>query len=239
MDERKQELESARRGFAYRMTLSMRIQHIFFGLCLLILSLTGLALLLGDSDFGRWLVALEGGFENRGIIHRVAAIGLIISVVFHLAYSLFSESGSREFRRRFIGRQDLKQLAGSFRYSVGRLPTPPAIGKYSFGQKLHYWLAGFFSLTMILSGLALWNPTATMSLLPQWVMPVLLALHGYEGVLLFIVIIVWHLYDAHLSPGNFPMSNVWLSGRMPLDKAKELHRLEYERLMKMIREADE
>ncbi|HUX07621.1 MAG TPA: cytochrome b/b6 domain-containing protein [Acidobacteriota bacterium] len=239
MDEPKLEREALREGMAWRMSLSLRLQHVFFMICVFVLALTGLALFFADSDISRWLIELQGGFENRGLIHRIAAVGLIISVAVHVLYSLFSAHGSREFRRRFLGREDFRRFADSVRYSIGRRKQPPAGGKYAFGQKVHYWLSGFFAVTMIVSGLMLWDPTTTISFVPQWVVPVLLALHGYEGLLLVIVAVIWHLYDVHLSPRNFPMSSVWLSGKMPLDKAKEHHRLEYERLTGEQGEGDE
>jgi formate dehydrogenase gamma subunit len=227
------EKEALRQGFAYRMSLQLRLQHIFFALCVLVLAVTGLALYFSDTDFGRWLIAMEGGFENRGLIHRIAAVGLILSVVYHLAFSLFSKSGSADFRERIIGGRDFRRFFQAVRYALNDREEPPAVGKFTLGQKVHYWLAGFLSVTMIVSGLALWNPTVGMMLLPQWLMSALLVLHGYEGLLTFIVVVVWHIYSVHLSPKNFPGSSAWISGRIPLEKAKQYHRAEYERLTAM------
>jgi formate dehydrogenase gamma subunit len=239
MDENRLERDALLQGLAWRMSLGLRLQHAFFLICVLVLAVTGLALFFGESSFAGWLIALEGGFHNRGLIHRTAAIGLVICVAWHLGYSLFSRHGAREFRRRFLKREDFSYFADSLRYSFGRLKEPPDAGKYTFGQKIHYWLAGFFSVTMIVTGLLLWNPTATMAYVPQELVPVLLAIHGYEGLLLVIVAVVWHLYDIHLSPRNFPMSSVWLTGKMPLEKVRRQHRLEYERLMREREEGDE
>jgi formate dehydrogenase subunit gamma len=224
------EEKALQQGYAYRMSLQLRLQHIFFALCILVLAITGLALYFSDTYFGHWLIALEGGFENRGLIHRIAAAGLILSVVYHLAFSLFSKSGSADFRKRMINARDFRLFFQAVRYAADDRGEPPAVGKFTLGQKVHYWLAGFLSVTMIVSGLALWNPTVGMMLLPQWLMSVLLVLHGYEGVLIFIVVVLWHIYSVHLSPKNFPGSSVWLNGRMPLDKVKQYHRAEYERL---------
>ena len=239
MDESRLEREALKQGLAWRMSLSMRIQHAFMALCILVLAATGLALFFADTAVGRWLIEIQGGFHNRGTIHRLAAVGLIGSLVFHLGYSLFSRHGSREFRRRMLRGDDFRQLAEAVSYKLGGRDEPPAAGKYTFGQKLHYWLSGFFILTMIISGLILWNPTAAMALLPQWLIPVVLALHGWEGLILVITAVVWHLYDVHLSPRNFPMSGVWLSGKMPLEKAKRYHRMEYERLTQETPESEE
>ena len=50
---------------------------------------------------------------------------------------------------------------------------------------------------------------------------------------------ILHLYDVHLSPRNFPMSSVWLSGKMPLEKTERYHRREYERLTQEARQSEE
>ena len=240
MDESRLERDALKQGLAWRMSLSMRIQHAFMALCILALAATGLALFFADTDFGRWLIEAAGRLpQPRPRSTALAAIGLIGSFVFHLGYSLFSRHGSREFRRRMLRGDDFSQLSAAVSYKLGGREELPAAGKYTFGQKLHYWLSGFFILTMIVSGLMLWNPTATMAMLPQWLMPVVLSLHGWEGLILVITAVVWHLYDVHLSPRNFPMSGVWLSGTMPLDKAKRYHRLEYERLTQEARQSEE
>lgn len=233
------EKEALKKGYALRMSLHMRIQHAFFAMCVLVLTVTGLALYFSDTEFGRWLIELEGGFENRGLIHRIAAVGLMAATIYHLGFSLFSRSGSEEFRSRMVKRGDYRMFKQAVRFSYNLQSETPPVGKFTFGQKIHYWLAGIMTVTMIASGLALWNPTATMLVIPQSLMPVLLILHGYEGLLIFIVIVIWHIYDVHLSPRHFPGSSVWLTGRMPLEQVKRFHRGEYQRLTSLSEKDDE
>jgi hypothetical protein len=78
-----------------------------------------------------------------------------------------------------------------------------------------------------------------MTFVPQWLMPIVLIIHGYEGLLVVIVAVVWHLYDVHISPRNFPMSEVWLTGKMPLEKARRYHKLEHDRLTAGSKEENE
>jgi hypothetical protein len=42
--------------------------------------------------------------------------------------------------------------------------------------------------------------------------------------------VVWHLYNVHLNPQVFPMSKVWLTGRISKKDLRRDHPLEYERL---------
>lgn len=221
--------EAYQQGFAFRMTTAMRVLHILFAVELTLLIITGLPLMFAGSGFGLALVNLMGGFEVRGFIHRFAAVVLALQTIYYLGYLLFSRVGRVELGDRWFKGADFRPLFGG---------SHAGIGKYSLGQKLHFWLAGIIVVTMIFSGLVLWFPTQAMSMFPPWLVHVFLIAHGYEGLLAFVVLVLWHLYAVHLSPRHFPMNPVWLTGRIPLEEAKEYHPLEYERIVKLV-EKDE
>jgi hypothetical protein len=42
---------------------------------------------------------------------------------------------------------------------------------------------------------------------------------------------VWHFYNVHLRPGVFPMSPVFITGRLTMDELKHEHRGQYDALM--------
>ena len=221
--------EAYHQGFALRMTVGMRIQHVLFAVILTLLIITGLPLMFAGSGFGMTMVNLMGGFEVRGIIHRFAAVVLALQTMFYLGYLLCTHVGRMELGDRLFRPADFRPLFRGFdddAYS--------GIGKYSLGQKLHFWLAGFVVVTMILSGLMLWFPTEAMNYVPQWFMHVVHIAHGYEGLLAFIVLVLWHLYAVHFSPRHFPMNPVWLTGRMPLEETRKYHPREFERIAKMV-----
>jgi hypothetical protein len=45
------------------------------------------------------------------------------------------------------------------------------------------------------------------------------------------------MYNVHLSPEVFPMSKVWLNGKISGQELRELHPLEYERILEERRKA--
>ena len=67
-----------------------------------------------------------------------------------------------------------------------------------------------------------------MTVLPKWVMDIALIVHSWEAILAFLAIIIWHMYNVHLNPSVFPMSKVWLTGKISLHEFRENHPLEYE-----------
>jgi len=51
-------------------------------------------------------------------------------------------------------------------------------------------------------------------------------------MMIFLVLFLWHIYDVHLSPGVFPMSKIWLTGKISKDELKEEHPQEYDEIFK-------
>jgi hypothetical protein len=83
---------------------------------------------------------------------------------------------------------------------------------------------------MILSGFFMWNVELSLSLFPLWVLDIFVIAHGYEAMLAFLAIIIWHMYNVHLNPEVFPMSRIWLDGRITGHQLKTLHALEYKKI---------
>ncbi len=57
-------------------------------------------------------------------------------------------------------------------------------------------------------------------------------MHGFEATLAFLAIIIWHMYHVHLRPGVFPMSRVWLDGKISREELRQHHPREYLELLK-------
>jgi formate dehydrogenase subunit gamma len=76
----------------------------------------------------------------------------------------------------------------------------------------------------------MWNVKLSLRLFPLWVHEIFVLVHGYEAILAFLAILVWHMYNVHLNPDVFPMSRIWLDGKTTGRDLREHHRLEYERI---------
>lgn len=213
-----------------RFTVGERVQHWALLVTLTVLALTGLALFAHGTWLGRTLIALEGGMEARGTLHRVFAVALMALAAWHFLYTVFTERGHRQLMELLPRGRDFADAAGLVAYYLGRRASPPEFGRYTPLQKLQYWGAGLGSLLMIFTGLLLWFHTQTMAVVPKWVVDVTAIVHGYEGLILFLLLFGWHLYIVHLSPGNFPMQRTFLTGRIDRARMWREHRREYREL---------
>lgn len=198
-----------------RMTRTERWQHLLLAASFAVLAATGLM-----AFFGR-----GGGPAWRGVLHRAAALVLIGDLVWHALYVLLTERGRRNLRDKAPGRQDLRDVLAHFR----RAPRPGA-GRFGVAEKLDYWAFILGSGVMIITGLLMWAPGLSLRLVPLAVHQAFVVVHGYEAVLAILAILIWHLYAVHLKPGVFPMSRVWLDGRISGADLKRFHPLEYRRV---------
>ena len=58
---------------------------------------------------------------------------------------------------------------------------------------------------MALTGFMMWNPLATIKVLPGEFIPAAKTAHGAEAVLAVLAIIVWHMYGVHVKRFNKSM----------------------------------
>ena len=46
-----------------------------------------------------------------------------------------------------------------------------------------------------------------------------------------LAIVIWHMYNVHLNPEVFPMSKIWLNGKITGHELRTLHPLEYRKIL--------
>lgn len=209
-----------------RMNRAERGQHGLLAVTFAVLALTGLPSLAGESGLIRLVLGRGGAGAVRGLVHRGAALAFTAVLAWHLLYTLLTERGRRNFRDKLPRRRDAKD-ARAFLRSGPR----PEFGRYNFSQKFEYWSMVGGSAVMIVTGFFMWASGLSLRLFPLWFHQVLVVIHGYEAVLAVVAILVGHLYAAHLAPGVFPMSRVWLDGRITGADLRRLHPLEYRRIL--------
>lgn len=214
-----------------RYPLAHRIQHFFLMAILLVLLLTGLPLLFPESGFFKALFIVPEMFTLRGQIHRIAALALVGLSAFHILYLIFSDCAHEDVKLMIPRMKDIKTGIDSMLFSLGVSKERPRVRRFNLMQKLHYCVLCVGVLAMIATGFLLWFQEEAMMLFPKWAFDLAATFHGYEALLVFLVLMVWHIYTVHLTKENFPMSKVWLTGKIKAGKMKKLYPEDYDELL--------
>ena len=215
-------------GRVLRFSLHMRIQHILLMVSLIILAITGFALKYHDSFLGKILMAIEGGMELRGFIHRFFAVILLADIIYHVWYVVFTEEGHREFMLLKPSWRDVREFFATVRYNLTGKGEKPLYDKYSYREKFQYWGVVVGVSLMVVTGLVLWFETISMAIMPKWVFDVTAVIHGGEGLLLFVILFLWHGYNVHFSDKKF-FNSSFITGWEDLEYVKKERPLEYQR----------
>ncbi|MBI2535567.1 MAG: cytochrome b/b6 domain-containing protein [Gemmatimonadetes bacterium] len=215
------------RTVVMRLTIAERVQHIVLMVSFTVLIVTGVPLLFPETP----LIQVWGGvFSVRTFLHRFAGVTLAGLAAFHVLYVLFSEEGRRDFGWMAPRLQDVKDFVHYLKYQLGKVhepDEPPPFGKFNPFEKIEYFAVVWGSAIMVATGFMMWFFEVTLRVFPKWVYDLVLLIHGYEALLAFLSIILWHLYNVHLKPGVFPLGKVWIDGKITLRDLKEHHPREY------------
>jgi formate dehydrogenase gamma subunit len=217
-------------GQVIRMSLLFRLQHLMLTVLLLVLAVTGFALMYHENALAQAIIRLEGGVHNRGIVHRIAAVLLMANLVHHIYYMLFTREGRPELSGLMITRRDIDDFLQSLRYNIGAAAEYPRFGKYGYKEKFQYWGAAAGTVLVSITGFMLWAEEFSMRFLPKFVLDLTMVIHGYQGLLAFVILFFWHMYNVHLHPSVFPMNPSWLTGKVSAEWVRQEHPLEYEKL---------
>ncbi len=223
-----------------RFNIIFRIQHILMFSTFLLLAFTGWGLKYAEAPGGvssMW-IRIWGGAETAGIIHRVAGVTMLLDFIWHVIYLGYLFATGRmtiNLKTTVIPLpKDVMDVIKNFMYFLGLSKEKPKFGKYSYAQKFDYW-AVFWGMFIIgFSGFALAFPMLVSHIIPQaaadWIWVLLSIMHSDEALLAIVFILFWHFYNEHLKPEVFPMSWIWLTGKISTEKLKHHHPLEYELL---------
>lgn len=215
--------------YVERFTPSEKWQHIVLVLSFTLLMVSGMPLSHPEAAWAERLLSFPGGTALRGILHRIGAVMLMGLSLWHLLY-LTTPRGKEQLRALLPTRKDFADILQMLRCYLGLSRQKPRFGRFSWIEKFEYYAVVWGSAIMVLTGLLMWFEAWALQWLPLWAWHVARLVHSYEALLAFLAIIVWHLYHVHFKPGVFPMSWVWLTGRISLRHLEEEHPLEFEAL---------
>jgi formate dehydrogenase gamma subunit len=210
-----------------RLTANQRAQHWLLLSSFILLVFSGFALQYPDS----WLALLLGGNEFlRRIIHRVAAVVMLVVGTYHLLYLALAQEGRSWVKDMLPGWKDGKDVLGNFAYYLGMRNEKPKIARFGYAEKAEYWAVIWGTFIMGLTGLIIWFKLGIFGFLPRWWLDIALAVHFYEAILATLAIIVWHFYHVIFDPDVYPLNFALVDGKVSEDVYREEHELDYDRL---------
>lgn len=204
-----------------RLPRALRWQHGLVMLSFPVLVYTGFALTYPASWWAVPLVHWETKLGLRGLLHRTAAVVLVVALAWHAVHIAVSARLRACLRGALPSRRDVRLFGEMLAYWSGRRPNPPHVGTWHYAEKAEYWAFLWGSVLMVVTGCLLWFENLTLRWLPSWVADVATAIHFYEAVLATLAILVWHLYWVVFDPAVYPMDWAWWSGQSPPHRVHE------------------
>jgi cytochrome b subunit of formate dehydrogenase len=230
-------IPEAKGKYYQRFPLIWRIAHLTFALSLMILTLTGMSVFYADTAWAPVVMNALGGPIAAAYIHRVSAVIFATVFVAQLIYFVirigknwrtFDWFGPHSLVPRL---QDLWDIIAMFKWFFAMGPRP-VFDRWTYWEKFDYW-APFWGVTIIgASGVMLWFPNVTASVLPGWVFNVATIFHGEEALLAALFLFTVHFFNNHFRPDKFPLDIVMFTGAVPLEEFRHEHTVEYSRLVK-------
>jgi formate dehydrogenase gamma subunit len=214
-----------------RFTRAQRIQHALALVVFTILCVTGLPQKYFESGWAAWLLDTMGGVDAARWLHRAAGLVFSAMLVYHVGDLLLRLARGTVPLSMAPHRQDVADAWTTLRYYSGAGDTQARFDRFDYKQKFEYWGMMLGSFVVVLTGLILLFPIQVTQWLPGSVIPVAVVAHSNEGLLAFLTIVTWHIFNACLTPEVFPLDTTIFTGRISEERMRHEHPREYERLM--------
>ncbi len=209
-----------------RLNIQERVQHHLIWSSFLILAVTGFMVEFPEE----WLAVLgsykEPVFYWRGLLHRIFAVIMMLNCFYQVLYIIITKEGKSYLLAMVPGLKDAKDFLQNMAYYLQRTDEKPMFDRFNYKEKLEYWTGWIGNIIITLTGLILWFQ----EYFPKFFFDVSVLVHMMEAILASCAIMVWHFYEVHLKPGKFPMSNIWLDGKISEHELEEEHPLQYQQI---------
>jgi len=209
-----------------RFTLGQRWEHAALFMSIFVLMLTGLPQKYREMSWSQDLLSTPERLEFVRQIHHIAAIVLIVEILYHLGNAIYLMSKRRLPGTMLPNMRDVRDAWQMILYLLFIRDEKPSFGKYNFEQKVTYWVMFFAVGILAVSGLITWFPEFFTKFLPGGIVPAAKMAHSAEAIVATIFIIVWHIYHVHIERLNLSM----FTGQLSESEMREYHSDEYERI---------
>jgi formate dehydrogenase subunit gamma len=213
-----------------RFSVRQRLEHFAVMVLFLLLALTGFPQKFYEAGWAAVVVDALGGVPRTRWLHRAAGLLFVALTAWHLLAAVVTAASRRVPLSMVPTRRDFRDVVMSLRYYLRLSEEQPRFDRFDYREKFEYWGLIIGALVMSATGVLLLFPILVATYLPGELIPVAKVAHSNEGLMAFLVVLTWHLYNAHLAPGAFPFNPTIFTGKISREHLLEHHALEYERL---------
>ncbi len=217
--------------YIQRFSVRQRIEHLTVMVLFLVLALTGFAQKFYEAPWAVWTITAIGGIYRVRWIHRAAGVLFTVFAIVHISIALFAVLTRRARPSMIASRKDFQDAVTMLRYYLRISDKQARFDRFDYRQKFEYWGLVLGGMLMIATGFMLLYPVIVTRFLPGEFIPVAQVAHSNEGLLAFLVVIIWHIFNAHLSPGVFPFDKSIFTGKVTREYMMKEHPIEYARMM--------
>lgn len=217
-------------AFLVRFTGKQRVEHLVTMVVFTLLCLTGLPQKFYGAAWAHRMVGLFGGIDTARWLHRACGWTLAASTVFHFASAIAAIAGRKTRLTMIPTKADFDDAIATLKYYLGLRDHGPKYDRYDYKQKFEYWGLVVGNVIMVLTGIILIYPWVLTRFLPGQIIPAAKVAHSNEGLMAFLVITIWHIYNAHLNPDVFPFDTCIFTGKISHERMEHEHPLELERM---------
>ncbi len=213
--------ERVRRFSTYRI-----VEHLVLIAAFAALAATGLPQKFYSFGISQGIIIALGGIDSVRWLHHAGGIVLGLLAAQHILVNLVGILFLRWEPSMLVTLKDPQDALQNMRYYLGLTDTPARCGRFTYKEKWIYWLVLLGSIQMAVTGLVLWMPVVAAKYFPGQLIPASKVIHSNEAMLIFLLVVIWHIYDSVLSPDVFPLNRSIFSGYTTKKKMLQRHPLE-------------
>jgi len=198
-----------------------RLFHVVLMVSFLIQGATGLGRMYYETQWGRMVTGVFGGYEATLTAHIYVGLFMIFGFLLHVLYLLFKinwRNPTSLFGPDSIvpHPRDIKQFFQHVIWFIG-LGKLPRFERWGYWEKFDYWAVFWGIIIMGGTGMFLAYPLISTRVLPGWGLNVAFWVHRIEALLAMAHVFIIHFFIAHLRRHNFPMDRAMFEGSVDLE----------------------
>ena len=210
----------------------LKVQHYLIMIFATLAGAIGLAQAFPDWTVGSWfLQGVWGGLETKRHFHHYFCYVVDGTVLYFFVYLIYKFLIKKEDASAMLPKfQDLKDMMMMNLYILGLRSEEPSYGRYTFGQKIDFYLIVVGIPVLSLTGLSMYYTSVSEVILSPLGVAIAAVIHRSVAIFLVWFVLSVHIYYAHLAPDLFPINTVILTGKMSKARYESLFPLDNERL---------